>query len=407
MKRWKKAALVLLVLLLISQAPFIYRRYKLGRLHATIETLKRERIDDASGDGFDDYKGVIHVHSALGGHSTGQFSEIVEGARANDLAFVVMTEHPSRYVNTAEATLKGIHDGVLFIPGSEINTTNDTRLFIIPGIPAPPAAPDAAMAQNLINQARQQGRLALIAYPEQVRDWQLSGYDGVEVYNLYTNTKNINYGLLFFDALWSYPSYPALLFATFYQRPTENLRRWDELNAQGDARRAAIAGNDAHANVGLSFQQQTGRSIFEVKFDPYERSFRLVRNHVLLAKGQALTPETLLQALREGHSYISFDLFSDAGGFRFFAENGSARRIMGDEIALAPGESIRLTVSAPVKSRMLFLRDGQLLHEEKETLRKELTVDRTGVYRVEVYLDQLGNPLSEQPWIISNPIYVR
>ena len=32
---------------------------------------------------------------------------------------------------------------------------------------------------------------------------------------------------------------------------------------------------------------------------------------------------------------------------------------------------------------------------------------RGGVYRVEVYLDQLGSLLDGKPWIISNPIFVR
>ena len=38
---------------------------------------------------------------------------------------------------------------------------------------------------------------------------------------------------------------------------------------------------------------------------------------------------------------------------------------------------------------------------------KEFAVSEKGVYRVEVYPSQLPKPISEQPWIISNPIYVR
>ena len=47
------------------------------------------------------------------------------------------------------------------------------------------------------------------------------------------------------------------------------------------------------------------------------------------------------------------------------------------------------------------------MHEERDATHKELTVHEKGVYRVEVYLDQLGKPLNAAPWIISNPIYVR
>ena len=44
MKRWKKLLLVLLVLLAISQIPFIYRRYKLGRLQTAIQQLNTESV---------------------------------------------------------------------------------------------------------------------------------------------------------------------------------------------------------------------------------------------------------------------------------------------------------------------------------------------------------------------------
>jgi len=33
--------------------------------------------------------------------------------------------------------------------------------------------------------------------------------------------------------------------------------------------------------------------------------------------------------------------------------------------------------------------------------------DGPGVYRVEVYREDLGEPFSKMPWIMSNPIYVR
>ena len=36
-----------------------------------------------------------------------------------------------------------------------------------------------------------------------------------------------------------------------------------------------------------------------------------------------------------------------------------------------------------------------------------MSAERAGVYRVEVYLDQLGPLLEGKPWIVSNPIFVR
>lgn len=404
MKRWKKIALVLFALLLLSQVPFAYRRYRLGRLGAAVDALNAGREAAAPDERFDEYAGVFHVHSSLGGHSTGTLEEIVRAASAERLAFVVMTEHPSTLLNTAEATLNGVHEGVLFVGGSELVAADGGRLFVAPGVLAPAQNPPL---QDLVTRARNEGRLAVVGYPEQVPDWRMSGYDGVEVYNLYTNAKRINYATLLFDGLWSYWSRPELLFARFYERPDANLHRWDELNAAGTGRVYALAGNDAHANVGLSLREQTGKEVFGVRLDPYERSFRIVRNHVLLEKGARLDAESLLAALRAGRSFVAFDLFGDASGFRFTADNGSDRRTLGEEIQLPAGGAVKLTARSPVKCRTVFFRDGQAVLEVPDSALAELSGDRKGVYRVEVYLDQLGSLLAGKPWVISNPIFVR
>jgi hypothetical protein len=404
MKRWKKIALVLFALLVLSQAPFAYRRYRLGRLGAAVDALNAGRGASAADERFDEHAGVFHVHSSLGGHSEGTPEEIVRAAKGEGLAFVVMTEHPSPHINTAEATLRGTHEGVLFVGGSELVASDGGRLFVLPGTPARAQNPPL---QELVRRAKSEGRLAFVGYPEQVSDWHLEGYDGVEVYNLYTNAKQINYATMLFDGLWSYWGRTELLFARFYERPDANLRRWDELNASGERRVYALGGNDAHANVGLSFRQQTGEEVFGVRLDPYERSFRLVRNHVLLEKGAPLDADSLLAALRAGRSFVAFDVFGDSKGFRLTADNGAERRTLGEEIQIPSGGSVKLTARSPVKCRTVFFRDGQPVSEVSDSATAELTADRKGVYRVEVYLDGLGSLLAGKPWIISNPIFVR
>jgi len=149
----------------------------------------------------------------------------------------------------------------------------------------------------------------------------------------------------------------------------------------------------------------TGKEIVGLQLDPYERSFRIVRNHVLLEKEKQLTSETLLDALANGHSYIAFDLFGDSTGFTFTAENSQSRKIMGDEIELLDG--VRLIVTTPVAARVLLIKDGQVIRDEDGTPRKEFPINERGVYRVEAYLTQLGSIVKDKPWIISNPIYVR
>lgn len=402
MKPWKKLLLLLLVLILLSQIPFAYRRYKLGRLNAAIQQTNSQRV--AIQDDFVEYKGAMHVHSFLGGDSTGNFDEIIAAAKSNQLDFVVMTEHPSKNFSTAEMTLKGVHAGVLFINGNEVSTAQADRLLVIPGNGSAADA-DQHSTQQVVTQAKDRNATVFVAYPEEFKSWDSTDYDGVEVYNVYTNAREINPIVMFFDGLWSYRSYPDLLFAAFYKRPAESLRRWDSAIATRKQRLVAVAGNDAHANVGLVLNDTSGNTLLGLKLDPYERSFRLVRVHVLIPNGSILDAETLRGALAAGHCFIGFDLFSDSSGFRFTGSSLNETRIQGDEITLE--SEIRLNVTAPISSRIVLLRDGNAIQTESGLNRKEFTVTERGSYRVELYLPQLPGSVSEKPWILSNPIYVK
>jgi hypothetical protein len=68
---------------------------------------------------------------------------------------------------------------------------------------------------------------------------------------------------------------------------------------------------------------------------------------------------------------------------------------------------VRLSVNTPVASRVVLLRDGNVIKDEFGVVQKEFAVSERGSYRVEVYLSRLPQSVSDQPWIISNPIYVR
>jgi len=399
----RRILISILGLIIVSQIPFAYRRYRLTRLRNRIQQLALQRVAPSGESQFVDYQGVIHVHSSLGGHSTGNFAELIAAAKANQLDFVIMTEHPQQDFDTAAMTLNGMHGGVLFMNGNEVATSNGDRLLLIPG------SPDAASAgtkttQEVIDKQRSGGGLSLAAYPAGSQTWQATSVDGVEVYNLFTNTRGINPVVMFFDGLWSYGSYPELMFANFFARPTENLKRWDDAISTSNRKLVATSGNDAHSNVGLSVNDASGKQWLGVKLDPYERSFRTVRTHVLIGKDKELSRESLLEAMALGHCYVSFDIFSDAKGFSFTVNGVEPQKILGDEIDLAKGLS--LNTSAPLNARFTLLKDGSVIDQKPGTA-AEFSITAAGVYRVEAYLDSLPTPVKGQPWIISNPIYVR
>ena len=372
MRSKKFILLVVFLVLLLSQIPFAYRRFKLRRLNSTISQLQSQRNPQQTA-GYTEYKGVVHVHSFLGGHSSGTFGEIISAAQANQLQFVIMTEHTEKDFDTAAMTLQGVHGGVLFINGNEVSQENGDRLLVLPG--------DVSIA----------------AYPEEFKNWDSTRINGVEVYNVFTNAKRINPVIAFFDVLWSKRSYPDLIFALYLQRPDQNLKKWDQ--ALAHARLTATGGNDAHANIGVSLKDSAGKTLLGIQLDPYATSFRLVRLHVLIEQGKTLDAASLMEAVRAGHCYIGFDFLGDASGFVFEAENG---KIQGDEISLDTGT--RLRVRSPVPGRIVIFKDGAVWVDESGISAREVAITERGVYRAEVYLPQLG---VTAPWIISNPVYVR
>jgi len=374
MRSKKFILLVILFLLLLSQIPFAYRRFKLRRLSNAIQQLESQRTPTQT-NGFKEYKGVVHVHSFLGGHSAGTFSEIISAAQTNQLQFVIMTEHTEKEFDTAAMTLQGPHGGVLFINGNEKSAENGDRLLVLPG------------------------DVSIVAYPQEFKNWDTARVNGVEVYNVFTNAKQANPVVAFFDVLWSQRAYPDLIFALYFRRPDENLKKWDQ--ALTRARLTATGGNDSHANIGVSLNDSSGKKLLGIQLDPYAVSFRLVRLHVLIEQNKPLDATTLVEAIRAGHCFIGFDFLGDSSGFVFEAENPGERKIQGDEISL--GADTKLQIRSPIPASVTIFKDGAVLFGQDGMTSREIPVKDRGVYRAEIYLPELGN----LPWIISNPIYVR
>jgi hypothetical protein len=379
MRSKKFILLIILLVLLLTQIPFAYRRFKLRRLNAALQQLNSERVVAGAQSGFIDYKGVVHVHSSLGGHSAGTFTEIIAAAQANGLQFVIMTEHTEKDFDTAALTLKGLHGGVLFINGNEVRAENGDRLLVLPE------------------------EISIVAYPQEFKNWDKAGLNGVEIYNVFTNTRGVNPVAAFFDVMWSQRAYPELIFALYLQRPEESLKKWDQALAR--TRLTGVGGNDAHANIGVSLKDSSGKTLLGIQLDPYETSFRLVRLHLLIEQNRSLDVASVLGAVRDGHCFIGFDFLGDSSGFSFEAHNAGEQKIQGDEISLT--SDTRLRVRTPVSSRIVVFKDGATFLDEGGISSKEIPITERGVYRVEVYLPQLGPLVAEKPWIISNPIYVR
>lgn len=401
MKWWKKILLVLFCVILLAQIPFIYRRFQTGKLADKIANLQAQRINPANSD-FNEYKGIIHAHTNLGGHSTGNFDELIGASVANELDFVVMTEHFSFNYDTSALTLNGFYGNTLFVGGNEIDTATVDRFLMIPGSAD---APKFAFEQtnSFLEKVHADKKLALVTYPERFKSWE-ADFDGIEVFSLHTNAKKMNPATFIFDALWSFPSYPELTLANYFVRPDDTLRKFDEISAKRKI--TLFSGTDAHSNIGFHFAgDDAGNKFINFKFDDYATIFRLSRAHILLKKDKPLSRENLTEAIKNGQLFVGFDVLGDTRGFSFTAENGEENKIQGDEITLRT--SVKLKASAPQIARFVIFKNGEKVFEESGKTEIAFEAKEKGAYRTEVYLDVLGSPFDKMPWILSNPIYVR
>ena len=401
MKLWKKISIGLLCVAFLSQIPFIVSRWNTGTLASQIDEQNSNRKQYTDSE-YKDYTGVIHVHSFLGGHSTGTFNELISSAQVNKLDYVVMTEHVSDSYDTSAMTLQGKNKDILFIGGSETSTKDGNRFLVLSGFPEL-SKTNKKNAPEFISEAHALNKLTFVTYPHKFKAWD-EDIDGIEIFSLHTNAKSMNPITFLFNAIWSYRSYPELTLARYFKRPKENLAKFDELAKK--KKLTLFAGSDAHSNLGIHFGDDSNNKYLNLKFDRYETIFRLVRTHVLLPKEKELNQENLLFALKNGNAFIGFDILGDTSGFMFVAENEKEIKILGEEILLEDGK-IKLKSKAPQNARFVLFRNGEKVYEAEERGEISFAVSKEGAYRIEVYLDSLGSPFNEMPWIISNPIYVR
>ncbi len=158
--------MVLISVVLLAQIPFIYQLFQKRKLAAKIVELNQNRTVKENPD-YNEFKGVIHVHSSLGGHSTGDFEELLKGAQKNELDFVVMTEHGSAFYDTSAMTLRGFNEGILFVGGNELDTENQDRYLLLPGSEK---AEEMTRESNkeFLEIVHSQNKIAIMTYPRQI-----------------------------------------------------------------------------------------------------------------------------------------------------------------------------------------------------------------------------------------------
>jgi hypothetical protein len=350
-------------------------------------------------DQLQDLTGVIHLHSV---HSdgTGTVAEIARAARANDLDYLLLTDHDT--LAARDQGEEGWYEDVLVLVGEEVSPYRENH-YLAFGVDKP-IDHRGLSPQEIVERVNDAGGFGFLSHPFSKgserfsrfgrgmpwRDLECTGNTGLELWSFVTDSaervNSVRELLSFIAAPGRFIDHP----------PERNLARWDEICRQRTC--VALGGVDAH-QVGIRI-----RGHVPLRLMAYKRSFRFLRTHLLVDRPMSRDLEAdraaVFAALRAGRGYIAVDSLAPAKGFGFWAE-GERRLEMGEE---AQAGAYRLHVRAPQAAKLRLVRNGAEVAGGSgiDTLEHEVT--EPGVYRVEAYLNAHGR---ERTWILSNPIYLR
>jgi len=346
----------------------------------------------------------LHMHTPYSdGHYT--HPEIVQAAFKTGLDAVIVTDH-NVLVSGPEAYYQDGDRRVLMLVGEEVHDQGrlpQKNHLLVFGANRE-LAPLAHDPQLLVNAAKKAEGFCFIAHlidpaapavgevDISWEAWDVQGYTGLELWNGFSEFKSLLKSKL-------HAVYYAYNPKRIARGPhPDALRKWDELLSLG-RRVVAIGGSDAHALP--ASMGPLRRTLF-----PYEFHFRSINTHLLLPNpltgDVANDKRQIYSALGAGHAFIGYDLPAPTRGFRFTAKGRDALAWMGDELPAKHGVTFQIRL--PRRAECNLLKDGKVLKvwRDRETC-THITAE-PGVYRVEVYIDYLGQRRS---WILSNPIYLR
>jgi hypothetical protein len=251
--------------------------------------------------------------------------------------------------------------------------------------------------QEYINAVNEQGWFGFIAHPDHMgtrrfnipsyrwEAWDVEGYAGMGLWDLMTDWQSQldreDISMDVYTEFEDWLSGPRI----------ETLKRWDQLSLKRKV--VGIGEIDNH-----KYRKEYNGQVLHIF--PYEVAFRTITNHVLLdrplEKDYAKAKKQILDAVRHGSLYVSFDYWDDPTEFSFEIDNGKAVAGMGDSIEL--GEKTELIATFPEEGLLNVYRNGEsILEEEGNEILVEIT--EPGVYRVEAMRNDIV-------WVLSNSIYV-
>ena len=409
--------------------------------HRDVQRLKEQRQAVELETGLQDFRSILHAHAEDSAHTGGTLPEMLADARKADVQVIMLSDHFRPPRDFIDGRWRGMHDSVLFIPGSETNgflVYPEQSIMDKMNAPKPELIAAVTAGDGLIFLSHVEGK---IEHP-------MDGLTGMEIYNRHYDAMDDMDMFLLMAAAITDPVmyaetrellrlYPDEVLAAQLDYPQVYIDKWDaEMQNQ---KVVGIAADDCHHNNVLvakmvdeetvllgtnvddddemrtvtaadrpgikemTTDHQPGDIIASLDLDPYYVFFHNVSTHILAPE---LTEPAIRTALLAGRAYVSHDWMCDPTGFVYGARKGSDAKskldfLMGEEVPMA--DDLWLVAEFPLACDFKVIKNGQIV-KEGQGRSFEFKPDGPGAYRAEGWLTVDGE---ERVWIYANPIFVR
>lgn len=358
-----------------------------------------------------EYSGAIHIHSTYS-DGTGSPEHIAQCANEAGLDFLILTDH-----NSIQAKTDGYErwfNNSMFIVGYEVNDTKNENHYLVFGLDELIGTFQVLhngelgcklSAKEYVEEIKRKGGAGFLAHPFEKRssfpehppypwtEWSTDSFDGIEIWNHMSewveDLTEANKVQRFIHPLKS-------IVAPCKQA----VKKWDELNLK---RKVTIVGSvDAHAH------KMSLMGFYNVEVFPYKVLFKSIRTHVLLDEPVVVGDndnfqtykKNIVNAIRDGRSFVANSYYGDAKGFRFFADYNGEKFQMGDEILLKEEDKkVVFNILVPKEALVKIMKNGECIHESKG-FGGLWDVHEEGCYRIECWI-------GDRAWIYSNHIRIK
>ncbi len=413
-------------LLLYLFGPGLWHRWiTYPKLERELTEFRSKRIEPPSLTPLNTYQGVLHAHSYWSHDSEGTLSRILPAAKKTGVEFIFLTDHPRSNADSFPRGYQGYYDGVLIEPGSEKHGycawPLDTTVIDW-----------TADRDSVIRDIVMNGGIFFYAHSEEDHNWGNPYYQGMEIYNIHTDTKDESFVPEVFNFIVNGDKYRHWALRQIFDEQSFILALWDSLNTTRKI--VGFSAVDAHENQNFRARYlDDGRVewlgpnanpidttrltfwnrwmfhepdeegwIFTFMVDTYESSFNHVTNYVF---ADTLSIPSLSTRIRQGNLFVGFNGLGDARGFMFCSKdvNGKVNAILGDSIP--SGDVASLQAVSPLPGKFRLIRNGSLVEtSDVPGYEYQWTGPAVpGAYRIEVHIELAGKDI---PWVYTNSIYV-